>query len=401
MIKVNATGCLLLDKLYNHIPFNSKAYRSSESKNAGDGGLVTGGLTFAEALSEFANTEYPNILSELTEGREPDNSSIGGPGIVPIIHCAQVCRRKDIHYRFAGVLGQDANGKKLRELLNKTHFPDDDLTVLNNATPCTDVLSDQNYKNGQGERTFINTIGAAGAYGMKCLPADFFNADFLQFGGTALLPPLHDNLDELCGKGKKKGAFIMVNTVFDFRNEAKLKGKPWPLVENYSNIDLLAVDREESLKISGQKNPQEALQWFLNMGCGAIIITQGVNDVLMAVNNNSSFRELSQNSMPTCRYADNILKSITAPRDTTGCGDNFVGGLIDSLAHQMAERQENQENKNKLNLEEAVISATAASSLALTCLGGVYYENEPGEKLAIMQPYFEAYRKQLAEGRKN
>jgi sugar/nucleoside kinase (ribokinase family) len=394
MIRVNATGCSLVDNLYGHSDFNTDAYRRLTSRSPGDGGLSTGGLVFSEALAAFAGAGYPEVLEQLTGKAGPDSSNIGGPGVVPILHAAQVRRKPEIRYRFAGVVGRDENGRRFRSLLEKTGFPVSDYTESDLPTPSTDVLSDPTHNGGRGERTFINTIGAAGTYGPDSLPRDFFEAEVLLFGATALVPPLHDELDSLCRRGRESGAFVMVCTVYDFRNQARLRGRPWPLVEDYGNIDLLITDREEALRISGMENPQGALAWFLKRGCYAAVITQGPDEVLLGTQG-KRFLPPRRRSMPTCRYADDVVASLKTKRDTTGCGDNFVGGVIDSVAHQMANRGK-AGSKDPLDLEEAVISGIAAGSLALTCLGGVYYEKEQGEKLQAMQPYLEAYRRQLA-----
>jgi len=399
MIKVNATGCSLVDNLYGHVDFSTELYKKLSTRNTGDGGLPTGGLVFSEAFSDFAGGNYNGILTELTGAENPDSSNIGGPGIVPIIHADQVKGNTDIRYRFAGVLGRDENGRRFTSLLKKAGFPGDDYTDSDYPTPCTDVLSDPNFNNGRGERTFINTIGAAGYYTPESLPNDFFDADLLLFGGTALVPPLHDNLENLCHRGRESGAFVMVTTVFDFRNEARLKGEPWPLVDNYKNVDLLVVDREEAIKISGASSPKEAMSWFLNRGCRGVVVTQGADEVLLGISgkndSDSRFLPLSRTAMATCRYADEVVAGLSHPRDTTGCGDNFVGGLIDSLARQIAGMEK--PDREKLNLEEAVISGVAAGSVALTCLGGVYYEGKAGEKFKALQPYLDAYRRELTE----
>ncbi|MDF1568793.1 MAG: carbohydrate kinase family protein [Spirochaetaceae bacterium] len=401
MIRVNATGCSLVDNLFGEVSFSIDAYERYKSRTVGDGGLATGGLVFSEALAGFAGKDYIHILKELTGKERPDRSNIGGPGIVPIIHANQVKGDAGIQYRFAGVVGRDENGKRFRELLTRAGFSDEDYTETSLPTPSTDVLSDPSYNNGRGERTFINTIGAADAYGPDALPDNFFDAEMILFGATALVPPLHDALDELAARGRNSGAFVMVCTVFDFRNEARLKGKPWPLVQNYANIDLLVVDKEESVKISGAPTVSEAMEWFLNNGCGSVVITQGADDVLLGIGSTGKkrpweFKRLKRRSMPTCRYADEITASMTTPRDTTGCGDNFVGGMMDSIARQLAEAP-SMTGRMSLDLEDAVFSGIAAGSVALTCLGGVYYEKAPGQKLEALDPYLTAYRKQLEE----
>ena len=86
MIRVNATGCSLVDNLYGHVDFSSDIYRKLTTRNPGDGGLATGGLVFAEAFADFAAGDYKQLLAEVASAGEPDSSNIGGPGIVPVIH---------------------------------------------------------------------------------------------------------------------------------------------------------------------------------------------------------------------------------------------------------------------------------------------------------------------------
>ena len=416
MIRVNAAGCSLVDNLYGRLSFASPGYRRLLSSRIGDGGLVTGGLTFSEALARFAGEDYRSLLGGLTGGCPPDNSNIGGPGIVPIIHAAQVCRRRDIRYRFAGVVGRDANGRRLRDMMRRAGFAMDDYTESPEPTPSTDVFSDPDFDGGRGERTFVYTIGAAGRYGPESLPADFFDAEIILLGATALVPPLHDALDDLCRRARNAGAFVIVCTVFDFRNEARMNGRPWPLVDNFANIDLLVMDREESLKISGQESPRSALRQFLDSGCGGVVITQGADDILLGAAEGGPFRMPGRTEMPTCRYADEAAAGAGGNRDTTGCGDNFAGGLIDCIAHRKAEELEYAESaapgnnhpkntpgeqldlRERLDLEEAVIFGVAAGSTALGCLGGVYYEEAPGDKRRAMQRFLDAYRAELGEG---
>ena len=71
-------------------------------------------------------------------------------------------------------------------------------------TPSTVVLSDPTFDKGHGERIFINSIGAAWDYSPNELDDDFFESDIVVFGGTALVPKIHDHLSELLQKAKSK-----------------------------------------------------------------------------------------------------------------------------------------------------------------------------------------------------
>jgi mannitol-1-phosphate 5-dehydrogenase len=75
--------------------------------------------------------------------------------------------------------------------------------------------------------------------------------------------------------------------------------------------------------------------------------------------------------------------------DTTGCGDNFVGGVLASVAWQLNEK------RKVLNLEESVSWGTVSGGYCCYHVGGAYFEKEPGEKLALLSPYYEFYKKQI------
>ena len=104
---------------------------------------------------------------------------------------------------------------------------------------------------GHGERTFVNNIGAAWDYYPEYLNRSFFDSHIICFGGTALVPQIHDNLTRLLAKAKNNDCITVVNTVYDFRNEKNDPGSPWPLVEDngdYGLIDILIMDCEEAIE---------------------------------------------------------------------------------------------------------------------------------------------------------
>ena len=76
--------------------------------------------------------------------------------------------------------------------------------------------------------------------------------------------------------------------------------------------------------------------------------------------------------------------------DTTGCGDNFVGGVIASVVTQM------QNGASHPDITEACSRGVVSGGFACFYLGGTYFEEKTGEKRAKMEPYYEAYRKQIA-----
>ena len=392
MLNVNVCGCALVDNLFTNISFNSEEIEPFLSRKEGDGGIAPGKLVFAEDLEKFANLPYNFLIAVVTGGRLPDAVNLGGPAIVGAINSAQILTGVDVAFRFFGAGSDDAAGKTLWELAAKTPL---DMTpyrvVPGKATPVTDVLSDPEANNGKGERSFINRIGTAYEMTPEMLGDTFFAGDILWYAATALTPVLHDNLTSLLKRGKDAGKYNIVSTVFDFRNEKKDPVGPWPLGESadsYRYIDLLIVDCEEALRLSGTRELEQAFDFFRNAGVGAFFVTFGAKD-FFAWSSGSVFEKTEQVlRLPVSALADEDLAANPEKRgDTTGCGDNFAGGVVASFVRQKMEGK----SDGTLSVIDAAAWAAASGGAACFCKGGTFFESYPGEKKAILKRYADAY----------
>lgn len=389
-IIVSGVGCCLIDLLYNDIDFSSDTFRPFISLKRGDGGLTPGHLVFNEEFVEFAGSPFEMVLNQITGGRAPDNKNIGGLSIVSLIHAAQLTDHERCEVRFYGRGGDDEAGKYLLSSLQKTLVVLHDYQLAENITPSTVVLSDSSYDNGHGERIFINSIGAAWDYKPDDLDDDFFNSDVVVFGGTALVPVIHDHLTELLKKAKSNGCTTIVNTVFDFRNEKLNPGRKWPLGnsdESYQYIDLLIVDKEEALRLSGQTADEAAIRFFQEKKVSSLIITNGAKNISV-YSSGRFFSALSSTELQVSPKVTDELKT-NKDGDTTGCGDNFVGGVIASIVNQLQGRVQ------QPDLLEACYWGIVSGGFACFYMGGTWFEQRSGEKLAKIKPYYEAYVKQI------
>jgi len=93
--------------------------------------------------------------------------------------------------------------------------------------------------------------------------------------------------------------------------------------------------------------------------------------------------------MPVSQKVVNKLKNAQGG-DTTGCGDNFVGGVIASVVTQL------QNGAKHPDLLEACCRGVVSGGFTCFYLGGTYFEEKAGEKRAKMEPFYDAYRKQIA-----
>jgi sugar/nucleoside kinase (ribokinase family) len=390
---ISGTGCALVDYLYKPVDFNNPDFIKVLSKTSGDGGLSPGKLVFTEEFEKFSGKSYALVRDTLTGGKPPAAINIGGPSIVSLIHAAQMLHGFPAEVRFYGCRGADQGGAFIYEKLKHTPLKVGFYKTGKQFTPFTDVLSDPDYDNGHGERIFINNIGAAWEFMPGDLDESFFQSDMTVFGGTALVPNLHRSLHELLRKAKQHGAITVVNTVYDFLNEKQHPDRPWPLgdsVESYRYIDLLVTDMEESLRLSGTTVVDRALDFFRSQGVGAAIITHGSNPVHFFANN-SLFGPIAFSSLPVSSKVLDELKQVSGSAgDTTGCGDNFAGGVMASLVKQLIQKP-----GRKTDLKDAIALGVASGGYACFYHGGTYDENSPGQKQTLVEDYYTDYLRQV------
>lgn len=394
-VKLSGVGCSLADTIYGRINFNSEHFRKYLSKRDGDGGLAIGRLVFSSDLAEFAGRDFQAVLDEIIQGAPIDNFNVGGPAVVGLINAAQLLHHRGIEVDFHGAMGCDANGEGILQITGKTplntkHY----LRLEHDVTPFSVVLSDPDYHDGKGERTFINCIGAAGHYTPGMIDESFYGSDVIFYGATALVPQLHDNLSALLDKSRRAGCLNVVGTVFDFRNEKLRPGQRWPLGESdqsYADTHLLIVDWDEALKLSGENDFDAAFEFFKAKGVSALIVTHGAHDFYVW-SSGRDFKAQELRALPICALVSEDMKRHPETiGDTTGCGDNFAGGILGSLCMQLQQHG----NRSELDLIEACCWGTASGGQACFSFGGTYLENAPNEKYAKVKRYADAYKRQI------
>lgn len=390
---ISGIGCYTADYLYNGIDFHSPVFRKYLSRQTGDGGLSPGKLVFTGELEKFANKPYFDILKDITTGKKPV-FNLGGPSIVSLANAAQLLFNEPAVFNFHGGYSNDDIAQEIREAIGKLPVNTDHFKEMSTKpSPFTDVFSDPQYNDGHGERTFVNNIGAAMDIIPDNISEEFYKADFTCFGGTALVPVIHDELETMLEKARGKGAFTLVNTVYDFRNEKKNPGAKWPLGKTnktFQLTDLLIVDLEEALKISGTASMGQAMQYFQQQGLKAAIITNGSNPVRFYARE-GRFSNCQEQEIPVSREIISELKQNPSLKgDTTGCGDNFVGGVLASLVWQMIHQP-----VKAFDIKTAISWGVASGGFACYYHGGTYHEQKPGEKLQKVEYFQQLHAKNL------
>ena len=396
-VRISGVGCCLLDRIYDNVDFQSDSFRKYISKKAGDGGLEPGKLTFEEELERFSGDSFESgILPLLTQGRKADKENIGGPCIVALINAAQVAWQES-EVCFYGCRGDQQVGRDLMEKLRHTPVNLDHYRMEEGSeTASTSVLSDPNFDNGHGERTFVNTIGASWHYLPHEVDDSFYQSEICVFGGMALVPRIHQGLSSMLKRAKQGGSITIVNTVYDFINEKEHPDQRWPMGdgdESYRFIDLLIVDHEEALRLSGCTDIPAAIAFFRQKGTGAVLVTNGARNVYLWADS-PLFGSVPQQTMPVSAAVGQALCE-GKKGDSTGCGDNFAGGVIASLARQLYNSQLSTLNcQLPLDLIEATRWAVVSGGFACFYYGGTYIEKQKGEKLALLQDLYNQYLRQ-------
>ena len=413
-VRISGVGCCLMDRIYDNVDFQSEAFRKYLSQEAGDGGLEPGKLTFEEELERFSGQSFASdILPQLTQGRKADKENIGGPCVVALINAAQMAYREST-VSFYGCKGDDDVADALLRKLSLTRLDLSHYRIQEGSeTASTSVLSDPNYDNGHGERTFVNTIGASWHYLPQEVDDSFYDSDICVFGGTALVPRIHRGLSAMLRKAKSRGCITVVNTVYDFLSEKEHPQQRWPMGdgdESYGFIDLLLVDHEEALRLSGCPDIPSAIAFFREKGTGAVVVTNGAQNVSLWADS-PLFGKVEEQTMPVSAAVGEALKA-GRKGDSTGCGDNFAGGVIGSIARQLENEKLKIKSKkcladcaaaansslftlhSSLDLLEACRWGIVSGGFACFYYGGTYLEEKEGEKLSYLQELYDQYLEQ-------
>ncbi len=394
---VAGAGCGVADFLYPDIDFASATFRRFASRSPADGGLQPGRLVFREDFEAFAGCELEQALAEMVPPDSRPTYNVGGPALVAMVLVSQLLRDSGVRARYYGATGDDNLGRRIRSVLQRTPLDTSRYAVKPGPTPSTCVLCDPKHAAGHGERTFINTLGAAREFGPSDLDEAFYAARIRALGGTALVPQLHRSLDTVLARAREREGINIVHTVYDFLSERAQPGRPWPLVDwdaGYPMIDLLVLDAEEARRISGLEGLREAVDRFVHAGVHSLVVTNGPGPAFI-YSDGTVFAATGVSQMPVSARVvrERAEGAANAGGDTTGCGDNLVGGIIASAAAQMLVGVP----MGELDMARAAGVGICAGGITCFRAGGLHVEKEPGENAAMLADYYADYRAQVAE----
>ncbi len=232
--------------------------------------------------------------------------SIGGNGA----NTAYALGMFGARVRLAGAVGADEFGDRAIALLTAAGVDASFVERAQAETAATVVLV-----NARGSRAFLHRPGAS----RHAL------ASRLDFGGKIAegcshfhlanpfaLPAVRERAGEMVENARSAGFTTSLDTGWDARNE--WMGVIGPCLPN---VDLLFVNEAEAERLTGRRDPEQAVRFFRDRGASDVVIKQGSQGCVV-------FDGDGQFSAPALPVA--VV-------DTTGAGDCFVGAFLAALQH--------------------------------------------------------------------
>jgi sugar/nucleoside kinase (ribokinase family) len=379
-MKISAAGGWVLDIMYDVDPNKLNIYKSYLQNDKNQIGIKRGGACLIKDIEAGYKKDIKAIISEFAD-LSTEKKNLGGVAIASIINASQLLFDENIECYFYAQIPDDREGNFLYNIIKNTPIEIDKIKIKTGICPKTFIINDNLYLN-HSERSFI-TVENAGDFclSLEDLDSDFYKSDLVLISCPHWECKINNSLSNILKRCKNEGALTIVGTAFN-PSFVNYKGK-WPLGDSdavFKYIDILIMDRYEAYSYSGEYDFQNALQFYFNKGIKNIIITDGINPVFYY-----SDGSLFKKQQGFAKIAENIIKEKNSGAlsigDTVGCGDNFAGGVIASIALQIKKQK-------TLDILDAVKLGNVCGAFATTYYGGVYQEKYLGEKKKKIMKYY-------------
>ena len=205
-----------------------------------------------------------------------------------------------------GVVGDDVAGRLMASMMDDHGIDTSGLRVH----PTLQTSMSMHAIGPDGERRPIHIVGANRSITLDDLAGvAAAGARVVHFGGLDVMPQLWADAPALVASWRRAGAIVTLD----------LLGRPagttvdWTAV--LTNVDWFLPNDAQLLQLSGTSTARDAAAWALDRGARHVVVTLGGDGALFAT--------------PTDVVV--VPAREVEVRDTTGCGDAVVGGLIAAL----------------------------------------------------------------------
>lgn len=209
---------------------------------------------------------------------------------------------------FAGLLGNDAMGNYLSQILKEHGIDNNGIKYVNNCETSTVV----GLVNLKGDRVFLYYGGTNDIFCFDDINLDLVKeAKFIHVGGTFQLPGLDGTgTSKLFSLAHSYGKFTSMDVTWD------TTGKWLETIEPcLKHLDLFMPSINEARNIAGTNCPEEIADFFKDKGVKNVIVKLGKDGCYV-----NAFGEEFYHPA----YDVEVV-------DTTGAGDSFVSGILTGL----------------------------------------------------------------------
>lgn len=206
-----------------------------------------------------------------------------------------------------GVVGDDVAGRLMRELM---HARGVDVTGLRSTAELQTSMS-MHAIGIDGERRPIHVVGAN-----RLLRVDDVagvataSARAIHLGGLDVMPGLWANAPELMATWRASGAVTSLDLLGGRPSDADVD---WAAL--LPHVDWFLPNEAQLRELTGCRDLLDAITWCLDRGAGRVVVTIGGDGAVLA----------------TRRAVTHVPARAVTVRDTTGCGDAVVAGVITAV----------------------------------------------------------------------
>jgi sugar/nucleoside kinase (ribokinase family) len=214
--------------------------------------------------------------------------------------------RHDLAVATIGVVGDDVAGRLMASMMHEHGIDTSGLRVH----PTLQTSMSMHAIGHDGERRPIHIVGANRSITLDDLvDVAAAGARAVHFGGLDVMPQLWNEAPDLLASWRDAGAVVTL----DLLGRVTDMAIDWAAV--LTNVDWFLPNDAQLLRLSGTSTPRDAVTWALDRGARHVVMTLGGDGALLAT--------------PTELVV--VPARDVEVRDTTGCGDAVVGGLIAAL----------------------------------------------------------------------